>query len=70
MDVRALRAEQERGKRIVSPSKRPVSWWSSRIESQTNVKLRRWRVSQTKSRMLRWFSERSGVADCLKGALA
>ena len=33
MEASAFRVEQERGTRIVSPSERPESWWSSRIGS-------------------------------------
>jgi len=51
MDASALRVEQERGTRIVSPSDKPESWLSSRIGSWTEVKLSLWRVSRTKSRM-------------------
>jgi len=38
MDASALREEQERGTRIVSPSQRPESWWSLRMGSWTEVK--------------------------------
>jgi len=68
MDARALREEQERGMRIVSPSESSASWRSSRIGSWTEEKLSLWRVSRTKSRMYRWDSLSSGDEDCLEGA--
>ena len=68
MDASALRAEQDRGTRIVSPSESSASCRSSRIGSWMEEKLSLWRVSRTKSRMQRWDSVSSADEDCLEGA--
>jgi len=68
MEASAFKAEQQRGRRMVSPSESSESWVSSRIGSWIEVKLRGWRVSRTKSRISRWDSLRSGEEDCLDEA--